>query len=468
MRHIIENYPLITLVGRTNVGKSTLFNRLVEDKKALVSSIPGTTRDQRVGICNWQNRNIQVCDTAGLDVSLEAEIDKQSVKKAEDMARKAEIVLLVVDIKDGLLPQDKEYAQKLKKWGKKVYLVVNKVDSKKQLAEVNDFYRLGFKDLFVISSKTGAGVGDLLDAVTTNFKSKQTKEKNVAQKTNEIKIAIVGKPNVGKSSLINKIVGEERAIVSSIPHTTRDSQDITVEHTDDKGQEYNLTFIDTAGIIKQRKINDKLKEQSIEQSYEMIRRSDLVLLVLDGASEVTVQDKSLAGEILENNKSLIFVINKWDLIPEKDTHSDKKYIDFLHKHFPYLTWAPVIFVSAKTGFKVDRLVKIVTEIYRNQNLTIPQKSVNELLKKILRKQTPKVAMGALLPKIYSLEQIKTNPQTFLLAAKNTKNIHFSYRRFIQNQIREKYKLAGCGIKIKLEELQDVRKIDPNYKNKRSK
>ncbi len=468
MRRIIENYPLITLVGRTNVGKSTLFNRLVGDKKALVSSIPGTTRDQRVGICNWQNKNIQVCDTAGLDVSLEEEIDKQSVKKAEAMAKKADIVLLVVDIRDGLLPQDKEYAQKLKRMKKKVYVVVNKVDSQKQLAETNTFYRLGFKDLFIISSKSGAGVGDLLDAIMKNFNSAKTKEQHIDEYTNEIKIAIVGKPNVGKSSLINKIAGEDRAIVSSIPHTTRDSQDITVEHNDDKGQTYNLTFIDTAGIIKQRKINDKLKEQSIEQSYEMIRRSDLVLLVLDGASEVTVQDKSLAGEILENNKSLIFVINKWDLIPEKDTHSDKKYIEFLHKHFAYLTWAPVIFVSAKTGFKVDRLVKIVTEIYQNQNLIIPQASLDELLKKILRKQTPKVAMGALLPKIYTLEQIRTNPQTFLLSAKNIKNIHFSYRRFIQNQIREKYKLSGCGIKIKLEEIQDVRKIDPTFKNKRSK
>jgi len=458
MRRIIEHYPLVALIGRTNVGKSTLFNRLIGDKKALVSSIAGTTRDQRVGICNWQNDNIQLCDTAGLDVSLEAEIDKQSIKKAQEMAQKAALILFIVDVRDGVLPQDKEYAQKLKKLKKKVFLVVNKVDSNKQLAEANDFYRLGFKDVFIISSKTGAGTGDLLDAITAQFKKKEMAAiTEVEDKDREIKIAIIGKPNVGKSSLINKIIGEERAIVSSIPHTTRDSQDITVEHIDEADDSYNLTFIDTAGIIKQRKINDRLKEQSIEQSYEMIRRSDLVLLVIDGAEEVTVQDKSLAGEILENNKSLIFVVNKWDLIPDKDTHSDKKYIDFLHKHFPYLTWAPVIFVSAKTGFKVDRLVKMVLEIYRNQNLIIPQESVDELFKKILRKQTPKVAMGAQLPRIDKLEQLKTNPQTFALTAKHIKNIHFSYRRFIQNQIREKYKLAGCGIKLKLIEAENTKK-----------
>ena len=468
MRHIIEHYPLVTLVGRTNVGKSTIFNRLIGNNKALVSPIAGTTRDQRVGVCNWQNRNIQLCDTAGLDISQEADIDRKSIKKAEEMAKKAELVVLVVDVKDGLLPQDREYAQKLKKWKKKVFLVVNKVDSNKQLAEANDFYRLGFEQVFIISAKTGAGTGDLLDAITAQFTKAEMTEVTDDEKIKEIKIALIGKPNVGKSSLINKIIGEDRAIVSSVAHTTRDSQDIKIEYFDDKENLYYLTFIDTAGIVKHRKITDKLKEQSIEQSFEMIRKADIVLLVLDGSDEVTVQDKTLAGEILDNNKSLIFVINKWDLIPEKDTHSDKKYVEFLHGHFPYLTWAPVIFTSAKTGFKIDRLVKIVLDIYHNQNLKISEESVEELLKKVLRKQLPRVARGVPIPMIDSLEQVKTNPQTFLLTAKNTASIHFSYRRFIQNQLREKYKLAGCGIKIKLEEREDTRKLDPHIKTKKQK
>ncbi|KKR07653.1 MAG: GTPase Der [Parcubacteria group bacterium GW2011_GWC2_39_14] len=468
MRHIIENYPLVALVGRTNVGKSTIFNRLIGDKKALVSSIAGTTRDQRVGICSWQNRNIQLCDTAGLDISMEEEIDRQSIKKAGEMAQKAELVLLVVDVRHGLLPQDREYAQKLKKWKKKVFLVVNKVDSNKQLSDVNDFYRLGFKDVFVISAKTGAGTGDLLDAVTAQFSKTEMDEKPVNETIKEIKIAIIGKPNVGKSSLINKIIGEERAIVSSVAHTTRDSQDLKIEYADEKNEIYYLTFIDTAGIVKHRKITDKLKEQSIEQSFEMIRNSDIVFLVLDGSDEITVQDKTLAGEILENNKSLIFVINKWDLLPEKDTHSDKTYIEFLHGHFPYLTWAPIIFVSAKTGFKIDRLVKIVLEIYHNQNKVISDDSVNELLTKALHKQMPRVAKGVAIPVIDTLKQVKTNPQTFEITAKNTQSIHFSYRRFIQNQLREKYKLAGCGIRIRLEEREDTRKIDAHLKTKRSK
>ena len=455
MKKIIQPYPLVTIIGRTNVGKSTIFNRLTENKKAIVSAIPGTTRDQRFGTCFWQGRNVLLSDTAGLDVESDEEIDIKSIKKAEEAAEKTDLILFVVDVRAGILPQDKKYAKMIKATKKPVIVVVNKVDSNSRLDEVNEFYKLGFKKVFAISAKTGAGTGDLLDGVKGEVKDIPEKEKNIEiSPENEIRIAIIGKPNVGKSSLINKIIGEERAIVSSIPHTTRDSQDITIEYKSDKGMKYYLTFIDTAGIIKKRKINDKLQEQSIDQSLEMIRKSNLVLLVIDAGQDITMQDKNLAREILENNKSLIFVVNKWDLVPEKTTHSDKEYTQFLKKHFPYLTWAPVVFTSAKTGFKVERLINVATEIYHNQYKQIPQSELNEFLKYIVKKQSPKKTKGTKPPFIHEIRQVGTNPLTFELIAEDAENIHFSYRRFIQNQLRKRYDFMGCGIKLRKTEYQD--------------
>ena len=455
MKKIIQPYPLVTIIGRTNVGKSTIFNRLTENKKAIVSAIPGTTRDQRFGNCFWQGRNILLSDTAGLDVESAEEIDIQSIKKAKEAAEKTDVILFTVDVKAGILPQDKEYAKMIKATGKPVIVVVNKVDSNRKLEEVNDFYKLGFKKVFAISAKTGAGTGDLLDEIMEEVKDIPEKAKAIdLSPENEIRIAIIGKPNVGKSSLINKIIGEERAIVSSIPHTTRDSQDITIEYKDSKDIKYYLTFIDTAGIIKKRKINDKLQEQSIEQSLEMIRRCNVVLLVIDAGQEITMQDKNLAREILENNKSLIFVVNKWDLVQDKTTHSDKEYKLFLHRHFPYLTWAPIVFTSAKTGFKVERLIQVATEIYHNQYKQIPDAELAEFLRYIVRKQSPKKTKGTKPPFIHAIKQAGTNPLTFELIAEDADNIHFSYRRFIQNQLRKRYNFMGCGIKLRKTEYQD--------------
>lgn len=452
MKKIIQPYPLVTIIGRTNVGKSTIFNRLTENKKAIVSPVPGTTRDQRFGACFWQGRNILLSDTAGLDVESSEEIDIQSIQKAKEAAEKTDVILFVVDVRDGLLPQDKDYANMIKATKKPVIVVVNKVDSNSRLEEVNEFYKLGFKKVFAISAKTGAGTGDLLDEVMEEVKDIPEKEKAPdVSPENEIRIAIIGKPNVGKSSLINKIIGEDRAIVSSIPHTTRDSQDITIEYKDDKDIKYYLTFIDTAGIIKKRKINDKLQEQSIEQSLEMIRKSNLVLLVIDAGKEITMQDKNLAREILENNKSLIFVVNKWDLVADKTTHSDKEYTQFLHKHFPYLTWAPVIFTSAKTGFKIERLIHVVTEIYHNQYKQIPQEELDEFLKYLVKKQSPKKTKGTERPFIHQIKQVGTNPLTFEIVSDQVDNIHFSYRRYIQNQLRKRYDFMGCGIKLRQSE-----------------
>ncbi|MBI5077229.1 ribosome biogenesis GTPase Der [Candidatus Falkowbacteria bacterium] len=476
--------PLVAIIGRTNVGKSTLFNRLVGDKKALTSRIAGTTRDRRFGICGWDKQQFTIVDTAGLDVSGEEEIDRLSAGQAEKSIKEADLILFVVDGKDGLLPQDNQFARIIQKSKKPTLVVVNKIDSAKHLSRAADFYQLGFKDVFAISAKTGGGTGDLLDGVLDELR-RQFKNNDArispddAPGYNSIKIAIIGKPNVGKSSLFNKLVGEERAIVSPVPHTTRDSQDMTIERVQNE-KTYHLTFVDTAGIIKHRKIKDELKERSIERSLTAIKKSDICLLLIDASEPITEQDKNLANEILEQNKSLIFIVNKWDLFPNKTTKSDKEYALYLHRFFPFLTWAPIIFLSAKTGAKVEphrqddsstrdgrhperaptsvgasrrveRLVRMTIEIFESERQKISQEQLNEFKRYLLRRKTPPRGSGFMSPYIRGIKQRGVSPLTFEIIADNADNLVFPYRRFIVSAIREYFKFPGCGIKLMLTE-----------------
>ncbi|MFH0779468.1 MAG: ribosome biogenesis GTPase Der [Parcubacteria group bacterium] len=468
MKMLNKKYPIVALVGRTNVGKSMLFNRLTEKKKALVSNIPGTTRDRRYGECAWQSETVTVTDTAGLDVESNAEIDIQSVKHAKAAIAEADLVVLVVDCRAGLLPQDKEFALMLKKMKKPVVLAVNKVESQRQMNQTAEFYKLGIKDVFAVSAKTGSGTGDFLDFVFQWLKDNKKFQAKSAESVfvREIRIALIGKPNTGKSSLLNRIVGEEKSIVSSVPHTTRDSQDVSVEYIPNESAEslpagrqafvnpqnpYLLTFTDTAGIIKKRKINDKLKKYSIEQSIESLKKSDIVLLMIDVSEPVTIQDKHLSREILENGKSLIFVVNKWDLLKDKTTSSDKEYIDFLHGHFPFLTWAPIIFVSAATGAKIQRLIETIIEIYENQHKLVTKKQMSDFLQRILRKQTPQPNKAGKHPYLHEIKQVGTDPLTFEIIAKRSESVTFPYRRYITRELRDTFGFKGCGIKLRLNE-----------------
>jgi GTPase len=459
MRTHITNKQTVSLIGRTNVGKSTIFNKLTERKHALISNIAGTTRDRRFGEVLWRGETFVLTDTAGLDVESEAAIDIESVKKAELSLKESTLILFVVDAGDGLLPQDKEFNKLIKKQKKNTVLVINKVDNNKRLNQTAEFEQLGLKKSFAVSAKTGAGLGDLLDYIydemklDTRDKSEEVIEKEAAEELlkNEIRIAILGKPNVGKSSLINSIIGKDEVIVSPIAHTTRESQDLTIEYQKDD-QTHTLTFIDTAGMIKKRKINDRMKEMSIDQSLASLAYSDIALLVIDAEQEITAQDKNIASEILDRNKSLMFIVNKWDLVKEKDTHSDKVYTEFLHRSFPYLTWAPIIFTSAKTGFRVERLMDEVLEIQNSQTKIITEQELAEFKRFIIRKQSPRKTKGTKPPFIHIIRQISTKPQTFEIIADTAENIHFSYRRFITNQLREKFGLWGCGVKLVLTEV----------------
>lgn len=447
-----KNLPKITLIGRTNVGKSTIFNRLTEEKGAIVSKIAGTTRDRKFGECRWDGRSFMLVDTAGLDASTVQKIDQEAIRAAKQVAKDSNLNILVVDGKQGLLPQDKEYAKMLRQLKVPFFLVVNKVDGPKQMSEVNEFHSLGIKDWEMISAVTGAGTGDLLDKIFKILKTKAPKTKESTIK--KINIAIIGKPNVGKSSLLNKIAGEERSIVSNIAHTTRDSQDFAIE-SQYEGEKVFLNFIDTAGIRKKRKIDNAIEEESVEQSLSAIRRADLALLMIDANEEITMQDKNISREILERNQSVIFVVNKWDLVKDKDVHSDKKFIDHVYAHFPYLTWAPVVFLSAKTGFKINRLVDLIFEVYTKQYLKIAQPELNDFLKYIIKRQSPRKTKGTKPPFIHQIRQIDVAPQTFEIITNQPENIHFSYLRFIKNNLRDRYGLIGVGIKLVI---TDVAKI----------
>lgn len=458
MSNLIQPYTKIALIGRTNVGKSTLFNKLTGKKQALTSDIPGTTRDYRYGDCLWHGKTITLIDSAGMDVESDKIIDIESVKNVNKAIKESEIVLFIVDALSGIMSADREILKQLRRSQKPIILVVNKVDSQKNMDTAITFYKLGIPDVYFVSSRSGAGTGDLLDAILMKLSETLKPEPLEETGVTKINIALLGKPNVGKSSLLNKLVGEEKAIVSPVPHTTRDSQDLTIPYEKD-GQKYALTFVDTAGMIKHRKIANELQEMSIEQSFDSLKRSDIALLLIDASTDISVQDKNISREILENNKSLIFVVNKWDLYPNKEMGSDKKFTLYLHRNFPYLTWAPIVFISAKTGFKVNHLIDIILDIHKSQHQTITQNQLDDFRKFLVRKQPPRQAKGTKPPYIHKVKQISQTPLTFEIVANGAKNIHFAYRRYIANELRDRYNFRGCGIKLRLTEPKSGEKFE---------
>jgi len=438
--------PTVSLIGRTNVGKSTLFNKLTETNNAIVARTAGTTRETNEAPCYWQRRMFSLIDTAGLDVSTDELIDKKSIKQAEKTAKLADINLLMVDAKSGLLPQDKAYALMLKKLKKPIILVINKVDGPKQLNMVSEFEKLGLKEIELVSAVSGAGTGDLLDNIIDQLGDKAPVAELFEENEDFVNIAIVGKPNVGKSSLINKLADEDIAITSPVANTTRDTKDFTMEVTH-KDKPLILKFIDTAGLRRKAKIKDEINTLSSERSMAAIKKADIVLLMLDAGEDITAQDKNITKEIIESSKSVIFIINKWDLVKDKDMKSDQLFIDYVHKSFPYLTWAPIVFLSAKTGFKLDRLVKLIIELHDKQNMKISNVELDKFLSYIIKRQSPRKKKGIKPPYFHTIRQIKTNPQVFEIKADQPENIHFSYIRFIKNKLRERFDLAGVGLKV---------------------
>lgn len=447
--------PLVVICGRTNVGKSTLFNCLTEKNQALVSNIVNTTRDSNVGGVDWNKKLFTLVDTAGiisykyLDAKkiITDDIEAKTQKQAKEYLEKANLIILLVDAKVGLLPEDKEIAaalKKNKKWQNKIILVANKVDNFKQAPEAAVFNKLGLGEPFAVSAANGMGTGDLLDIILEKLgqtaKSSLSGE-DLKNKKDEAKVSvcIIGKPNVGKSSLLNSILGYERVIVSPIPHTTREPQNTEIIY---KGQKIDL--IDTAGISKQGKKGRGLEKPGILKSLKSLTRADIAVLVIDISEMITHQDAKIIQEIVERQKSLLFIANKWDLVATRDT---KKWSEKLYDKLPFATWAPLQFVSAKTGEKVNKILDLILEISAKRQLELSESQCDKFMKTVVKIHKPAKGKGLKAPHIYEFRQTKTNPPVFAVRIGSNDNLHFSYVRFMENRLRERYSFIGTPIHI---------------------
>lgn len=435
--------PIIALIGRTNAGKSTLFNKILAEPKALVSPIAGTTRDRNYGTITWQNAELIFVDTGGLDVEHRDEIEKNVVKQAEIAISEAHIILLVTDMQTGLLPQEVAIAQKLKKSNKPIILVGNKADnpSIRNTAWNQEWARLGLGPLYPVSAENGTGLGDLLDAIVKLAKSKNIKLQSSLDLPAP-KIAFLGRPNVGKSSIINKLLGEERVIVSDIPHTTREPHDSLLLRD---GEPFIL--IDTAGIRKKARVESGIERAGVKKSLNMIHRADIVVLVLNAAEGTGAQERHLAGLIEEAKKPAVIIVNKWDLVKDKNEKTMEEYRGKIFSAMPFLSWAPSIFCSAKTGEKIGQILDYAKEARVQSERTIDEPLLEKFLRKMVKLHRPTKAKGVKHPYIYSIKQVGVNPPTFMLAIKELAPIHDSYLRFIENRLRETFKFKGVPIKV---------------------
>lgn len=438
--------PLIAIVGRPNVGKSLLFNRLIGQRLSIVEDTPGVTRDRIYGQSDWNGRVFDIVDTGGIEPNTDSEIllfMRQQAQLAIDMA---DVIILVTDIKTGVTAPDMEIANMLLKSKKPVVLAVNKMDSVGKVnPDIYEFYNLGLGDPIAVSAVHGHGTGDLLDACLEYFPPKEESED--AEDDDTIKVALIGKPNVGKSSMINKILGEKRVIVSDVAGTTRDAIDSRFEN--DKGK---YIFIDTAGIRKKSKVDDRIEKFSVMRAQNAIDRADVCVIMIDGRDGVTEQDTKIAGLAHEAGKACIIVVNKWDLV-EKDGKTMDKMREDIRRDLIFMTYAPVLFTSAMTGQRVDRLFELINYVYDQASMRITTGMLNNVLADAQARVQPPTDKGKRL-KIYYMTQTGIRPPNFVIFCNDAALFHFSYQRYIENQIRGVFGLEGTPIRMVIRQKGD--------------
>jgi len=452
----IHATPSVALVGRKNVGKSSLFNRLIESKQAIVSDIPGTTRDVGIGTVDWRGKMITVLDTGGLDVIKTDQLEMNVRKQALRAAGKAHLMLFLVDAETGLVSSDAVLAKELRKLEVPVILVVNKADSprKRNEAEIDKWKALGFGLPVLVSAATGSGTGDLLDVVLEKLAELDLPLEKVEP---ELTLTLLGRPNVGKSSTLNALLGEERVIVSEVAHTTREPQD-TILFYDDKP----ILIRDTAGIRKRAKVGKGLEKIGVSKSIQALKESDVAFLILDVTDEVGIQDRHLAGFAAESGKAIALVLNKWDLVPNKKTESTNVYEDYFDGQFPFLTWAPKIFTSAKSGQRVQNLLDLALRLKANRERELTEEEldtfVEEVVKPFMNQRKPKKMTNKhggkkRHPHVYGIRQTRSAPPEFTIIAKNVDTLNPSYRKYIENRLRDHFDFEGTPIKVHARNLE---------------
>ncbi len=438
--------PIAAIVGRPNVGKSTLFNSLAGRRISIVKDTPGITRDRIYADVSWLDREFTLIDTGGIEPESSDIILKSMREQAQIAIDTADVILFMTDVRQGLTDADGKVADMLRRSRKPVLLVVNKVDNfKAQMADVYEFYNLGIGDPYPISAEGKQGIGDLLDEVVRILP-----EKTVSDEDSDIpKIAVIGKPNVGKSSLVNRITGKERVIVSDIAGTTRDAIDTRIVNN---GKEY--IFIDTAGIRRKSKIHEDIERYSIIRAVSAVERCDVAVLLIDAKEGVTEQDAKIAGIAHEQGKGLIIAVNKWDSI-EKDNDSVKKYTEKIRSVLPFVPYAGILFISALTGQRVTKLFEQIDMVIENQNLRISTGVINEIITEAVAMQQPPSDKGKRL-KIFYSTQASVKPPTFVLFVNDKKLLHFSYKRYLENRIRETFGFEGTAIRFIVRERNEDR------------
>ena len=437
--------PLVAIVGRPNVGKSMLFNKLTGQRTSIVEDTPGVTRDRIYGECEWCGRTFSLVDTGGIEPDTDSEMLKFMRRQAEIGIELADAIIMVVDVRSGVTAADQDVATMLRKSRKPVCLAVNKCDSIGLVnPDVFEFYSLGIGDLFETSAVHGHGTGDMLDWVLENIPEDDTDE----EEDDIIKVAIVGKPNVGKSSLLNRILGEERVIVSNIAGTTRDAIDSYFENETGK-----YCFIDTAGMRRKSKVDDAIEKFSNMRSVAAIERADVCLILIDANEGVTEQDTKIAGLVHEAGKAAIIVVNKWDAVEDKETNTMRDKENDVRHDLAYMAYAPVVFLSALTGARVDKIFQTIQDVHTQNTTRITTGALNSVLADATARVQPPTDKGRRL-KIYYMTQASTKPPHFVIFCNDARLFHFSYQRYLENQIREVFGLQGTPIRITIRQKGD--------------
>ena len=427
--------PIVAIVGRPNVGKSTLFNRLAGERLAITDEVPGTTRDRLYAEAEWGGVSFTIVDTGGLELTSSDDLMAQVRAQAQMAITEADVILFLVDVKDGLTASDEEVARVLHRSAKPVLLAVNKADNRARREAAVEFYALGLGELYPVSALHGTGTGDLLDQVVGAFPVEEEEEELEA-----VKIAIVGRPNVGKSSLLNKILGQERSIVHETPGTTRDAIDTQLECEGEP-----VVLIDTAGIRRKGRIERGVEKYSVLRALRAIDRADVVLLLLDAVEGATAQDAHIAGYILEEAKSVVVVVNKWDLV-EKNTYTMLIYMEHIRTVLSFLDYVPVLFISALTGQRVDQVLPTALRVQGERLIRIPTSELNRILQEAVARHAPPSKAGKRL-KFYYVTQATVDPPTFLFFVNDPRLVHFSYKRYLENQLREHYGFLGTPLRL---------------------